>query len=515
MAARRIAELARRARGGVRFEVMSHLGIVMALSMGVLAAAAYRHHELTLRELLGRALLAESQAPGRLSGRLESEAEWWLVTTGGAPTPIGAVREPPDARVIAIARAAEQRGATLLDLGAVWQPILFATPSAAQGGVLVARMPASLSLATRSRPLAVLGALALANVFVFGALGFFVLRQRIVAPLEQLAAAARQLGEEGRAGPVAVEGPRETVAVAAAFNEMSESLARRSKQLEDAVVELRAANDDLRRTRAGLDRAERLASVGRLAAGVAHEVGNPLGAILALAEVAARDPGLSPVGREQLARVQREGERVRAILGQLLDLARPLRARSEPLDLARVADETRALVAAQRRYNRVAFSLAAEPDLPLARGDASVAAQVLLNLLLNGAEAVQGVDEPRIGLTLRSAALLRRREDADAGPRERARRDAVECVVADNGCGIAEEDRERVFDPFYTSRPPGEGTGLGLPNALRMAEEQGGTVELCEPPPGFVTAFLFRLPAAARPASAEVREASRQLGDAG
>jgi signal transduction histidine kinase len=346
--------------------------------------------------------------------------------------------------------------------------------------------------------------LALANVLVFGALGFFVLQRRIVTPLEQLAGAARQLGAEGRATAVEVEGPRETIAVATAFNEMSESLARRGKELEDAVVELRAANDDLRRTRAGLDRAERLASVGRLAAGVAHEVGNPLGAILALVELAARDKGLSAASREQLGRVQREGERVRAILRQLLDLARPLRARCEPLDLARVADETRRLVAAQRRYGAIEFSLAAEPDLPLALGDASAAAQVLLNLVLNAAEAVQGTERPRIAVTLRAGALLRRRGDADVESPARARRDAVECWVSDNGCGIAEEDRERVFDPFYTSRPPGEGTGLGLPNALRMAQEQGGTVELCEPPPGFATAFVFRLPAATRTPSAAV-----------
>jgi signal transduction histidine kinase len=79
----------------------------------------------------------------------------------------------------------------------------------------------------------------------------------------------------------------------------------------------------------------------------------------------------------------------------------------------------------------------------------------------------------------------------------RSRQDAVECVVCDDGPGIAPEDRQRIFDPFFTTKPPGEGTGLGLANALRLAEEQGGVLELEEPPSGWGACFVLRLPTAA------------------
>ncbi len=105
--------------------------------------------------------------------------------------------------------------------------------------------------------------------------------------------------------------------------------------------------------------------------------------------------------------------------------------------------------------------------------------------------------------------------DADreaAGSRRRS--DAVECVVADNGPGIAEEDRERVFDPFFTTKPPGEGTGLGLANAVRFAEEFGGALELLPAGPEGGAVFALRLPAAPGPATGLEDSASdtRQSG---
>ena len=99
-----------------------------------------------------------------------------------------------------------------------------------------------------------------------------------------------------------------------------------------------------------------------------------------------------------------------------------------------------------------------------------------------------------------------RADDPDrAAALQRRRRDAVECVVEDNGPGIAEEDRERVFDPFFTTKPPGEGTGLGLANAARFAEEFGGTLELLPARPGGGAVFVLRLPAPAEASSTDTR----------
>ena len=123
-------------------------------------------------------------------------------------------------------------------------------------------------------------------------------------------------------------------------------------------------------------------------------------------------------------------------------------------------------------------------------------AQILLNLLLNAGDALRdGTPEPRVRITVRPAAAARRRGDTADAARARRSFDAVECVVADNGPGIPPQERERVFDPFYTTKQPGEGTGLGLSNALRFAEELGGSLTLDTDASGPGSAFVLRLPA--------------------
>ena len=152
---------------------------------------------------------------------------------------------------------------------------------------------------------------------------------------------------------------------------------------------------------------------------------------------------------------------------------------------------------AQRRYAGIAIEVVAEGDPPPALADPSPVSQIVLNLLLNAADALcAGGPPPRIRITLRPASGRLRAGDADReAAAARRRSDAVECVVADNGPGIAEEDRERVFDPFFTTKPPGEGTGLGLANAVRFAEESGGALELLPAGPDGGAAFVLRLPA--------------------
>jgi len=294
-----------------------------------------------------------------------------------------------------------------------------------------------------------------------------------------------------------LDGPAETLELGAAFNAMTDALSRRSAALEKAVADLRASNQHLREAREGLDRAERLASVGRLAAGVAHEVGNPMGALLAFMDLAQKDPSLSERGQGLLERGAREGERVRAILRQLLDFSRPPRRARRPFDLALLAEEAAGLVRAQRRYAGVAIEVESAGDVPAAIGDPDAVMQIVLNLLLNAADALRGRDRPRVEVCVREAALRWR---AGEGPEAAARRrsaDAVECVVRDNGPGVADEDRERIFDPFFTTKPPGEGTGLGLSNAARFAEELGGSLVLDRDAGAAGAVFVLRLPVAA------------------
>jgi signal transduction histidine kinase len=481
-------------RGGLLAEVVTSFGLVMLAATVVLAAVLLQHNESRLRDLLGRALLAEARALPDEGRALVPGTAWWRIDARGDLEELGSVRASIDAATRELAAEARTSGTSLLRPGAPWESIRFATP-APGGDVLAARVPAAASLRMRAAPLALVAVLLVLDVAIFTAFGATVLRRRVVAPLQRLAGAARALGEGGFETRLPVEGPREAAEVAAAFNAMGEALAGRTEALEKAVAELRAANDELRVARSGLDRAQRLASVGRLAAGVAHEVGNPLAALLAFLGVAQRDAGMSEETRGHLARASQQGERVRHILRQLLEFSRPPRMESVPIDVAALAEEAVALVRPQRRYAAITFSVSKADDAALAQGDPGAVAQILLNLVLNAADAVTSC-EPGAGavqLAVRAAPFAMRSGESRAEVAIRRAPDAVECVVADQGSGIAPEDADRLFDPFFTTKPAGEGTGLGLANSLRLAEELSGALEVVEAPEGFRTAFCLRL----------------------
>ncbi len=477
---------------GLQSEILLSLVVVMATATGVLAATLARSHAAAterLAAIAGRALAVEARSP--LSATLESVdgLRWWTVDAQGRASALGGHAEPLDPESLELAARARSTGSALVSAGAAWQPPRVAVPAAGGGEVVVVRLPAAAS------PGPVI-ALVVGDVLVFTAFGAFLLRRRLVLPLQRVALAARAI--EGGAAQVRapIDGPAETAELAQAFNAMTDALARRSEALEKAVGELRSSNRRLREARAGLDRAERLASVGRLAAGVAHEVGNPMGALLAFVDLAQRDASLSALARSHLERAAQQGERVRSILRQLLDFSRPPRRSPRPIDLVRVCEEAAGLVRAQRRYAGIDIEVRREADAPLALADPDAVAQIVLNLLLNAADALRtGVPEPSIVVRVGGAAARWRDGEGPEAAVGRRDRDAVECRVSDNGPGIAEEDRERIFDPFFTTKPPGEGTGLGLSNAARFAEELGGSLLLAAPNTRGAV-FVLRLPAA-------------------
>src|SRR5690606_8612501 len=271
-ARRPLLSAVRRRVAGVQSEVVVGLALVMLAATTLLAAALLHGHEARWRDLLGRALLAEAHAQPAPELALPAGTRWWELRRDGRIVAAWAGGEALDDATRALAVEARAQGAPLLRPGAVWDEIRFAAPLA-DGAVAAARLPAAASLRLRALPLALAGILLALDVAVFTAFGASVLRRRVVRPLQRLAAAARGLADGAFDARVPEEGPREITEVAAAFNEMSAALASRTTALEKAVADLRATNAELRRARAGLDRAERLAAVGRLAAGVAHEVG--------------------------------------------------------------------------------------------------------------------------------------------------------------------------------------------------------------------------------------------------
>jgi signal transduction histidine kinase len=305
-------------------------------------------------------------------------------------------------------------------------------------------------------------------------LTYLVLTFVIVRPVEAVTLASERVARGNLEVSVPVRGAGEVARLATSFNAMAAQVRRDRDALELRLRELELAKTELESAQEQVVRGARLASVGRLAAGLAHEIGNPLAAILGLVELA-RDEDVDEADRaEMLQRIQHETERIHGILRDLLDFARQGR-ESDPAeasaDLRVVIADASALVAPEGRSKlKIERSL---DEVPRVVGSSDRLEQVVLNLLLNAKDAMGGQGRVHVRL---------RRDD-----------DRAVLVVHDEGPGIAPEVLDSLFEPFVTTKPVGQGTGLGLAVCHALIDRLGGTIEADNPPEGGAR-FVVRLP---------------------
>ncbi|MBI4227469.1 MAG: hypothetical protein HY600_04225, partial [Candidatus Omnitrophica bacterium] len=239
----------------------------------------------------------------------------------------------------------------------------------------------------------------------------------------------------------------------------------------------RALKADLDQTFRRLLHSEKLAATGELAAGMAHEIYNPLTAIAGLAETAllASDP-LPPRIRETLTVIKTQAERAGAVVRRLLGFARPADPQWAPCHLNQVVTDSLAMVRYKADLHQITIDLALDPDLPPLIGDHIQLQEVCVNLLLNAVQAMP------TGGRLRVAT-----RQASDGPCP------FELEVTDTGCGIPASHLPRIFDPFFTTKPSGVGTGLGLSVSHSVIQRHGGSIEV-QSQPGWGTTFRVLLP---------------------
>jgi signal transduction histidine kinase len=306
-------------------------------------------------------------------------------------------------------------------------------------------------------------------------LTYVALRNLIVRPLGGLTKSAERLAAGTPHVQVAERGALEVRSLARAFNEMASQLRIERASLEQRLRELEEATGELKFTQRQLVHGEKLASVGRLAAGVAHEIGNPLSAVLGFVELL-QDDGLTDAERaEFLTRIHKETNRINHIIRDLLDFARQ-GGESERLDVSsdvRAAiDDAVNLLRPQKELRGVEITINAPADLPRVVGAQHRLTQVMLNLLLNAADAMNGQGRIQIDLS------------ADATN--------VTVVVTDTGPGLSSEIMGRLFEPFATTKAVGAGTGLGLAVSHTLIEGMGGTIAADNPAQGGAR-FTIRL----------------------
>ncbi len=312
-----------------------------------------------------------------------------------------------------------------------------------------------------------------------------VLTRFVIGPVERLSQAASRVADGDRKLEAPRAGASELIDLGSSLATMTDRLREEEEELRRTIADVRAAKEQLEHAQDTVVRSERLASVGRLAAGLAHEIGNPLAAISSFEELLLESPNLDPEERDFVLRMKRETERVHHVLRDLLDFARPVRGlvrEGETPARGDVAEAVRnvvKLVRPQRALREVALATDVPDTLPRVTMPPERLEQVLVNLLLNAADACRSGGSA----TVRAAVV--------GG--------WVSLVVEDDGGGVDPAVADTLFEPFVTTKDVGKGTGLGLAVCRGLVEAAGGTIR--HEPGERGARFVVELPIA--PASVE------------
>ncbi|MEM8607239.1 MAG: ATP-binding protein [Myxococcota bacterium] len=310
-------------------------------------------------------------------------------------------------------------------------------------------------------------------------LSYVLVTYFLVRPIDALQRASESMSSGNLRARVPVRGAAEVARLASAFNDMASQLRADRAALQERLEELERTTAELTAAQDSLLRSARLAAVGRLSAGVAHEIGNPLAAIRGMLDLIRAGDLDAAEEREFIDRIQRETERIHHTIRDLLDFSRHDPEDSDRIEssasLPEVVQDTVKLVDRQSRFRDIDLALDVADSLPRVRGDHERLRQLLLNLLFNAADALGGQGTIQVSARANGA--------------------GVELVVTDDGPGIDQSIFEQVFDPFVTTKPPGQGTGLGLAVCHTIVERLGGSIQAENPSDGGAS-FAVSLPAA-------------------
>lgn len=289
----------------------------------------------------------------------------------------------------------------------------------------------------------------------------YALLNSILKPVKDLEIAI----EEIATGPMLREikighAPPEIQNVVSSFNRMQASIRERRRLNQEKLM-----------------RSDRMAILGQLAAGVAHEINNPLGSILLFTRLLMQQSADDPQVRENLEHIEKATKRCHAIVQGLLDFAHQREPKAEPVNMNDLLDSTVAFCEKQPLFRNIEVIRHYNRNLPQIQADDLQLQQVLMNIMINAADAMNGKGT----LTLETSAT-------EPGG-------SVEVRISDTGCGIPPGNIDRIFDPFFTTKEVGHGTGLGLAVSYGIIQAHQGDIRVCSTP-GAGSRFIITLPRA-------------------
>jgi signal transduction histidine kinase len=350
--------------------------------------------------------------------------------------------------------------------------------------------------------------------------GSYLLSRSLVKPLKDLVRLTQKISEGDFSAKIEVTSQNEIGQLVGSFNRMIEKLKENRESLENYLESLESTNEQLKQAQEELIRTEKLASIGRFAAGVAHEVGNPLGAILGYTSILRKEGIGRQESEDYMNRIEKEIERINKIVRELLDFARPSKFEIREVEINKIIESTLSLLSYQKNFKNIQTQLDLQWDLPLIKGDESQLSQVFINIILNAIDAMptggilqiqtqrhvieylyadrsQRIYAPRrrSDPTESDYSHLRKYHPFSTGLTQFSKGERLVRVrITDTGSGIKKEDLENIFDPFFTTKAPDKGTGLGLSISLKIVESLGGEIRV-ESEVGKGTTFEVYFPA--------------------
>jgi signal transduction histidine kinase len=328
-------------------------------------------------------------------------------------------------------------------------------------GALQARFPLNevRQRVTSAQKLMLLYAVLYGTVLVLS--GVYFLSRTVVRPIRRLQSMSQRIACGDLEQAMAVEGPREIADLADSFNGMAAALRQSQRERESHIQTLQQANEELRQTQNELIRSEKMASVGHLAAGMAHEIGNPLGAVVGYLEFL-KSESLQAREKEIVERALAETGRIDRLVRELLDFAAPAGSEPQTFDPVVAMTEARDILAHQGAFDGLELDDRLPTGLPATVMVRHRLVQVFINLLLNARDASS------------AGGVIRLSGGEEGG--------LVRLSVADVGAGMNPETLAHIFDPFFTTKAPGKGRGLGLAVCQRVVGEAGGRIEVRSAP---------------------------------
>lgn len=325
----------------------------------------------------------------------------------------------------------------------------------------------------------------LINTGILTIVGLYRIFRLYLRPIDRIVRQADDFHEDGDLFFVFRHEDNELNRLSSALNRMLTRISSDKKKLQATVASLGQANVDLKNAQKEIIRAEKMASIGRLAAGIAHEIGNPIGIVLGYLDMLKQKSLEAEDKADFLKRTEDEVQRINTIIRQLLDVARPKNTKNELLSVHSAIEDIVGVMQLQPAMSDIAVNLQLDAQHDSVWGNDDQLRQVFLNLLLNAADAIHvsaGAKNGRIDLLT-----------TVIGENANANSSKIQVRFKDNGAGMDPEQLQNIFDPFFTTKEPGKGTGLGLSVSYMIIEGMGGTIS-AESRLGSGATFVIELP---------------------